>query len=218
MYQVLKPTCTSPIFVLAGISQCNVVIGYFPIVFRAVRTSAELLLRRRLLPVKSYKSCRTEHLPRVHLIITPSARQRAGRKWGCVVSLVDDEREEINVFTRTSLPSIIHFGLCESESRKHSLILLASRRESLHWLPFPAPRKWLMHLVYIITNVLFALQLNCDCYVQSMGKGHGIAPASALMEKSMRIHFNHCGCGRMSTTLRDRQWPGNYCCLYRFLL
>lgn len=81
------------------------------------------------------------------------------------------------------------------------------RQESLHWLPFPAPRKWLMHLVYIITNVLFALQLNCDCYVQSMGKGHGIAPASALMEKSMRIHFNHCGCGRMSTTLRDCQWP-----------
>lgn len=101
---------------------------------------------------------------------------------------------------------------------KHSLILLASRQESLHWLPFPAPRKWLMHLVYIITNVLFALQLNCDCYVQSMGKGHGIAPASALMEKSMRIHFNHCGCGRMSTTLRDCQWPGNYRCLYRFLL
>jgi len=84
--------------------------------------------------------------------------------------------------------------------------------------PSPAPRKWLMHLVYIITNVLFALQLNCDCYVQSMGKGHGIAPASALMEKSMRIHFNHCGCGRMSTTLRDCQWPGNYRCLYRFLL
>lgn len=101
---------------------------------------------------------------------------------------------------------------------KHSLILLASRQESLHWLPFPAPRKWLMHLVYIITNVLFALQLNCDCYVQSMGKGHGIAPASTLMEKSMRIHFNHCGCGRMSTTLRDCQWPGNYRCLYRFLL
>lgn len=100
---------------------------------------------------------------------------------------------------------------------KHSLILLASRQESLHWLPFPAPRKWLMHLVYIITNVLFALQLNCDCYVQSMGKGHGIAPASALMEKSMRIHFNHCGCARMSTTLRDCQWLGNYRCLYRFL-
>lgn len=95
-----------------------------------------------------------------------------------------------------------------------------SRRAESHSIdyPSPLPRKWLMHLVYIITNVLFALQLNCDCYVQSMGKGHGIAPASALMEKSMRIHFNHCGCGRMSTTLRDCQWPGNYCCLYRFLL
>ena len=59
----------------------------------------------------------------------------------------------------------------------------------------------------ILTNVLFALQLNCDCYVQSMEKGHGITPASAVMEKSMGIHFNHCGCGRMSTTPRDWQWP-----------
>lgn len=28
----------------------------------------------------------------------------------------------------------------------------------------------LMHLMYITTNVLFALELNCDCYVQSMRK------------------------------------------------
>lgn len=126
-------------------------------------------------------------------------------------------RGEIGVFTCISLLSIIHCRLYEL-GPANSLILLASRQESLHWLPFSVPRKWLMHLMYIITNVLFALQLNCDCYVQSIGKGHGIAPASSLMEKSMRIHFNHCGCGRMSTTLRDCQWPGNYRCLYRFRL
>lgn len=96
------------------------------------------------------------------------------------------------------------------------LLLCASQQESLHWL---APRKWLMHLVYIITNVLFALQLNCDCYVQSMRKGHEIAAASALMEKSMRIHFNHCGCcqNECSAAPRCRQWAGNYSCLYRLV-
>lgn len=53
-----------------------------------------------------------------------------------------------------------------------------------------------MHLMYIITNVLFALQLNCDCYVRSMRKGQKIGCASNLMEKSIGIHFNHCGCCR----------------------
>lgn len=122
------------------------------------------------------------------------------------------------MFTCVSLAPIIHCGLCESGPADAASF--SSHHAESHSIdyPSPAPRKWLMHLVYIITNVLFALQLNCDCYVQSMGKGHGIAPASALMEKSMRIHFNHYGCGRMSTTPRDCQWPGNYRCLYRFLL
>lgn len=54
------------------------------------------------------------------------------------------------------------------------------------------------HVHYNKCSLCITIELWLLCSIN--GKGQRIATASNLMEKSMEIHFNHCGCCRTSTT------------------
>ncbi len=54
------------------------------------------------------------------------------------------------------------------------------------------------HVHYNKCSLCITIELWLLCSIN--GKGQRIATASNLIEKSMEIHFNHCGCCRTSTT------------------
>lgn len=54
------------------------------------------------------------------------------------------------------------------------------------------------HVHYNKCSLCITIELWLLCSIN--GKGQRIATASNLMEKSMEIHFNHCGCCRTRTT------------------